>query len=297
MIPQELLSKIYEIEIVTKRRICEVNPGNHPSIFLGQGFDFDEHREYFPGDDVRNIDWNLVARFPGKVYVRRFREEKQLTVWILADLSGSTGFGHSDLTKKELLVKSAAYLGFSAAHELDKVGLILFTDKIKKQLRPKSGKSWVIHILNKMWDFSLSEKTDITYVLKKAQGYFKGATMIFLLSDFLDKNCLERDSTFWQEIKKIVGSHDLIPVVLGEDESFLLDVRGNIDLRDLENGRRLSFHLSKKNQKKFVEGMEKHYSILRDLFMESGTRAIFIKTEADLNKFFKFFLIRKRGER
>ncbi len=297
-IPKELLKSLYQIEIITKQKISEVNSGAHRSIFLGQGFDFEEHREYSPGDDVRNIDWNLAARFPDKVYRKCFREQKQLTTWILADLSGSTRFGYSDLTKRELLVKSAAYLGFSAAHELDKVGLVVFTNKIKKWLIPKSGKDWVWHILDKIWSFScVSEKTDITSALKKAKNYFRGSTMVFLLSDFLDKNCLNRNSIFWEEIRNIAGRHDLIPIVLDEDESFFLNVRGNIKLRDLETGKMINYHLSKKNRDKFVKRIEERHSILRRLFIESGTRAIFVKQKQDLDKFLKFFLIRKRGKR
>ncbi len=297
-IPEDLLKRLYEIEIITKQKIGEVNPGAHRSIFLGQGFDFEEHREYSPGDDVRDIDWNLLARFPDKVYRKCFREEKQLTTWILADLSGSTRFGYKNLTKRELLVKSAAYLGFSAVHELDKVGSIVFTNKIKERLIPKSGRDWAYHILDKIWNFSCaSEKTDIGFALKKAKNYFKGSTMIFLLSDFLDRDCLNRDSVFWKEIKNIAGVHDLIPIVLDEDDSFLLNAKGNIELRDLETGRMINFRLSQKNRDKFAKKIKERHSILRELFIESGTRAIFVKREEDLDKFLKFFLIRKRGKR
>ena len=293
-LPKELLAKIYEIEIITKKRTDDLNPGSHPSVFLGEGFDFEEHREYFPGDDIKKIDWHLLARIPDKVYVKYYRETKQLTIWILADLSASMRFGFADLTKKELMIKSMAYLGFSAAHELDKVGAILFADKIKKQLRPKNSKSWVHYMLNEAWDFSCSKNTDIVKSLKEACNYLRKSDIVFLLSDFLDNDCLKHDSGFWQEIRNMVGIHDLIPVVLEEDESFLLNVEGNLSLKDLESGKRINFRASNKNRDEFIKMLQERHGILRKLFIESGTRAIFIKSDVDMDKFLKFFLIRKK---
>lgn len=293
-IPQELLKRIYEIEIIVKKKISDVNSGAHRSIFFGEGFDFEEYREYSAGDDVKKIDWHLLARIPDKVYRRCYREDKQLTIWILADLSGSLRFGYKDLTKKELLVKSVAYLGFSAAHELDKIGLIAFTNKIEKVLIPKSGKDWVYYMLNKIWDSAYSGNTDIVSALRKAKNYLRGSVMVFLLSDFLDENCSNSNSAFWDEIKTLVGSHDLIPVVFDEDPNFLLDARGNVRLKDLESKREYTFQLSKKNREKFVERIQERHSILRNQFIKAGTRAIFIKGEADFDKFLKFFLIRKK---
>ena len=293
-LPKELLAKIYEIEIITKKRTDDLNPGSHPSVFLGEGFDFEEHREYFPGDDIKKIDLHLLARIPDKVYVKYYRETKQLTIWILADLSASMRFGFADLTKKELMIKSMAYLGFSAAHELDKVGAILFADKIKKQLRPKNSKSWVHYMLNEAWDFSCSKNTDIVKSLKEARNYLRKSDIVFLLSDFLDNDCLKHDSGFWQEIRNMVGFHDLIPVVLEEDESFLLNVEGNLSLKDLESGKRINFRASNKNRDEFIKMLQERHGILRKLFIESGTRAIFIKGDVDIDKFLKFFLIRKK---
>lgn len=296
-VPRELLKRVYEIEIIVKKKIEELNAGTHRSIFLGEGFDFEEHREYSPGDDIKKIDWHLLARVPDKVYIKRYREEKQLTIWILADLSASVRFGFQDLTKKELLVKSMAYLGFSAAHELDKVGLILFADCVKKRLMPKSSKSWVHYMLDEVWNFSCSGNTNIIYSLKQARNYFRGSNMVVLLSDFLDESCAGNNLAFWQEIKTIASSHDLIPIILEEDDSFLLNVRGNIKLRDLEGGQRVNFGLSDKTRSEFIKKVEERHSTLRQLFMEAGARAIFIKRESDMNKFLKFFLIRKRGRR
>jgi uncharacterized protein (DUF58 family) len=293
-LPKELLAKVYEIEIITKKRTDDLNPGSHPSVFLGEGFDFEEHREYSPGDDIKKIDWHLLARIPDKVYVKYYRETKQLTIWILADLSASMRFGFADLTKKELMIKSMAYLGFSAAHELDKVGAILFAEKIKKQLRPKNSKSWVHYMLNETWDFSCSKNTDIVKSLKEARNYLRKSDIVFLLSDFLDNDCLKHDSSFWQEIRNMVGLHDLIPVVLEEDESFLLNVEGNLSLKDLESGKRINFRASNKNRDEFIKTLQERHKILRKLFIESGTRAIFIKSDVDMDKFLKFFLIRKK---
>jgi len=292
-IPKELLKRIYEIEIIVKKKVGNLNPGSHQSIFLGEGFDFEEYREYSAGDDVKKIDWHLVARIPYKVYRRCYKESKQLTIWILADSSPSLMFGYKDLTKKELLVKAAAYLGFSAAHDLDKVGLITFTRKIKEVLVPKSGKDWVYYILDRIWNSNYSEGTDIVSATRKAKNYLKGSVMVFLLSDFLDENCLKVDSDFWKEIEKLASSCDLIPVVFEEDSSFLLEKRGNIRLKDLESNEEYIFQLSKRNRDKFRKKIQQRHNALRNQFIKAGTRAIFIKSEADFDKFLKFFLIRK----
>lgn len=293
-IPKELLAKVYEIEIITKKRINELNPGSHQSVFLGDGFDFEEHREYSPGDDVKKIDWHLLARIPDKVYVKYYCETKQLTLWIIADLSASIRFGYSDLTKKELMIKAMAYLGFSAVHELDKIGAIFFTDKVKKQLVPKSSKGWVHHMLNETWNFSGPENTNIVRGLRQARNYLRGSDMVILISDFLDDSCMKQNSGFWQEIEAIVGSHDFIPIVLEEDEAFLLNAKGLIRLKDLETGKSVKFYLSAKNREEFKRELDKRHEILRSRFIESGTRAIFIRRDEDMDKFLKFFLIRKK---
>lgn len=295
--PQELLRKVYEIEIIAKKEVRELFPGVHESVFLGEGFNFAKHREYQPGDDVKSIDWHLMARFPDKVYVRLFKKYKHMTIWILVDVSNSNRFGFSDLTKRELLIKLIAFLGFSAVARLDNVGLIAFTNKIKKQLAPKSGKGWVYYVLEEIWRLlDKSGKTDIVFSLKKARNFIGESDMVVLASDFLDDNCFKRDSSFWKEIRNITGRHDLIPVVLEEDESFLLDVKGNTRLRDLESEKSVNFYLSPKNRAELKKETEEKHQILRDGFMESNARAIFIKEEADLRKLMKFFLIRKRGK-
>ncbi len=296
-LPKELLSKVYTIELVTKRKIRDQMVGIHKSVFLDEGFDFEGYREYSRGDDVKKIDHHLFARIHDKAYIKRLREEKQVTVWILADLSSSIKFGYQDLSKKELLIKSIAHIGFSAIHNQDPVGLIIFTNKIEKFFMPKSGREWIVYLLNKIWDFSSSsEETDIAFALKKARSFFKGSPMVLLLSDFLDKNCLEKDSVFWKQVGAIVGSHDLIPVVFEEDPSFLLDTSGNLRLKDLESGKEISFHLSKKNREKFIKEIEQRHLMLRNLFKEAKARAIFLKKEEDISKFLKFFLYRKRGK-
>jgi len=296
-IPKELLRKIYEIEIIAKHDVMELFPGVHESVFLGGGFNLVRHKEYEPGDSVMDIDQHLYARCPDKVYVTLFTKLKHMNIWIFADVSSSGRFGFGDLTKRELLVKSAAFLGFSASVVLDNIGLIAFTNKVKKQLVPKSGKGWVYHMLGEIWRLSNdSGKTDIAASLKKAKNFLGESDMVVLISDFLDDNCFKRNSPFWHEIRTIAGRHDLIPVVLEEDDSFLMGAKGHITLRDLETGRDVKFYSSPKSCKELKEELEKRHEILRSWFMESNARAIFIKREAHLRKFHKYFLIRKRSK-
>ncbi len=295
--PRELLKGIYEIEIIAKRQSEELFPGIHESAFLGDGYNPVIHKEYEPGDNVRNIDWHAFARSPDKIDVIQFREYKYMTIWILADVSGSVRFGFDNLSKRELLVKAAAFIGISAAITLDNVGLVAFSNKLNKRLIPKNSKDWVYYLLDQIWKFSKrTTKTSIGPCLKKSRRYFKEHSMVFLISDFLDPDCSKKNSFFWEQAKKIAERHDLIPVVLDENPNFLLNTKGNVRLRDIESGKNVKVKLSANSRKKFEKELEQRRSFIKNSFMEFGVRPIFIRQESDLRKPMKFFLIRKRGK-
>jgi len=297
---QGILEDIIQLELTIRKYVKELNAGIRPSVYKGIGFDFEEYKEYEPGiDDVRRIDWNLVARNPKKVYVKRFREEKRLTVWIMADLTDSMKFGFRDSTKKELLTKAAATIGFSATHEQDRVGLIILTDKVEKTLMPRSGRTHVYRLLEEIWGFDSSNRqTDLAKGLEEGKFYLKPSNMVFLLSDFADYQCFQIGSNFWRHAEEVSFRRDLIPVVLDEDKSFLPNnAQGNITIKDLESGKKRILQLSKKSYEEFLKKTQERYWMLKKSFMEFGVRPMFVAEDKNLDKLFKFFLFRKRERR
>ncbi len=199
---KELLKKVRKIEIKTKRLSNHIFGGEYHSTFKGRGMTFSEVRQYQFGDDIRAIDWNVTARY-NEPYVKIFEEERELTMMLMVDVSGSESFGTSVQFKRDTLTEIAATLAFSAIQNNDKVGLILFSDQIELFIPPKKGKSHVLRIIRELIEFSpKSTKTSIDGALKFLSGVMKKKAIVFMLSDFIDEN--------YKKTLKIVGNkHDL----------------------------------------------------------------------------------------
>ena len=184
MIPKELFQKIRRIEITTSRLVSDVFAGQYHSAFKGQGIEFDEVREYQPGDDVRTIDWNVTAR-TGKPYVKKFIEERELTVMIMVDVSLSCRFASVNMLKSQLAAEVAAILAFSAIRNNDNVGLIIFTDKIEKFIPPKKGVGHVLRVIREVLYFEPEgNSTDIINALEYLNKVMTRKTICFMISDF-----------------------------------------------------------------------------------------------------------------
>src|SRR4030042_1274611 len=184
MLTKELLKQVKQIEIKTRGIVNEVFSGEYHSVFKGSGMEFSEVREYQIGDDIRSIDWNVTARF-GHPYVKIFEEERELTVMLLVDMSGSLVFGTSEKTKQQIAAEISAILAFSAMKNNDKVGLILFTDKIEKFVPPKKGRSHVLRIIREVLSFEPEGKTtSIRTALEYMNKAIKKRSIVFLISDF-----------------------------------------------------------------------------------------------------------------
>lgn len=207
MIDKELLKQVREIEIRTKGLVNQVFSGEYHSVFKGRGMEFSEVREYQFGDDIRNIDWNVTARF-GHPYVKIFEEERELTVIMMVDLSGSLAFGSKEKTKQRIAAEVSAILSFSALKNNDKVGLLLFTDKIEKFVPPRKGRKHVLRIVREVLSFKPEgNKTDLKSALEYLNRGVKKRSIVFLLSDFIDDG--------FEKILRIVSKkHDLIGLVL-----------------------------------------------------------------------------------
>ncbi len=199
---KELLKKVRKIEIKTKRLSNHIFGGEYHSTFKGRGMTFSEVRQYQFGDDIRAIDWNVTARY-NEPYVKVFEEERELTMMLMVDVSGSELFGTSTQFKKDTVTEIAATLAFSAIQNNDKVGLILFSDQIELYIPPKKGKSHVLRIIRELIEFSpKSRKTNINEALKFLSSVMKKKAIVFMLSDFVDEN--------YERNLKIVGNkHDL----------------------------------------------------------------------------------------
>ena len=230
MLTKELLKQVRQIEIKTRGVVNEVFSGEYHSVFKGRGMEFSEVREYQIGDDIRTIDWNVSARF-GHPYVKIFEEERELTLMLLVDLSGSLVFGSVEKTKQQIAAELTAILAFSAMKNNDKVGLILFTDQIEKFVPPRKGKSHVLRIIREVLSFEpRGNKTSIKAALEYFNHSVKKKSIAFLISDFIDDG--------YDRILRIVGKkHDLVNILLEDPRETEIPKVGLIKLKDAETGK------------------------------------------------------------
>ena len=229
MIPKQILKKVKQVEIRTRGLVNDLFGGEYHSVFKGRGMAFSEVREYQPGDDIRLIDWNVTAR-NGSPFIKIFEEERELTVYLLVDISKSGEFGSQNQLKQEFGAEIASVLGFSAIKNNDKVGLILFSNDIEKYVVPKKGKSHVLRVIrellyNEPQDNKTSIKNVLDYLLKVA----KRKSVVFLISDFIDDD-------YWSSLKIVNRKHDLIGIRLFDPAEKLLPDLGVIKVRDPESG-------------------------------------------------------------
>ncbi|MBN1871680.1 MAG: DUF58 domain-containing protein [Candidatus Omnitrophica bacterium] len=227
MIPKEILKKIRRIQITTSRMVTDVFAGQYHSVFKGKGMEFDEVREYLPGDDIRSIDWNVTARM-GHPYIKKFVEERELTVMLLLDASSSSNFGSVNQLKKQLAAEISSVLAFSAIQNNDKVGLIIFTDRIEKFIPPRKGTSHVLRVIREALYYKAEGKgTDISGALDFLNRVTKRRTIAFIISDFFD-------SGFKNLLSASNKRHDIIAVTITDPREIELPKIGIVELDDAE---------------------------------------------------------------
>ncbi|MCR5709450.1 MAG: DUF58 domain-containing protein [Bacteroidales bacterium] len=232
----DLLKKVRKIEIRTRALSHQVFAGEYHSAFKGRGMAFSEVREYQYGDDVRNMDWNVTARLRAP-YVKVFEEERELTVMLLVDVSGSRLFGTAGRTKKDLLTEIAAVLSFSASINNDKVGALLFSDKVEKFIPPKKGRSHLLHIIRDLVEFQPSSQgTDIGAALRYLTNALKRRCTAFLLSDLIDVDG-DRQPRYEEALKIAANRHDLSAINIYDPRERTLPDVGLVHIRDAETGR------------------------------------------------------------
>lgn len=289
MLTKELLKQVRQIEIRTKGLVNQVFSGEYHSVFKGRGMEFSEVREYQFGDDIRNIDWNVTARF-GHPYIKVFEEERELTVMLLVDLSGSQVFGSGEKTKQQIAAEISAILAFSALKNNDKVGLILFSDEIEKYVSPRKGRSHVLRIIRDLLSFEpRGNKTNIKSALEYFNHTVKKRCIVFLISDFIDDG--------YERILKVIGKkHDLIGVVLNDPRESVLPKVGLIKFRDAETGEvRFIDSDDRKTRTWFAAQNIKRMEERKGMFLKSRLDSINIDTSVSYIKpLVDFFKMREK---
>ena len=265
---KELLKKVRKIEIKTRRLSDNVFGGEYHSTFKGRGMMFSEVRQYQFGDDIRNIDWNVTARY-NEPFVKVFEEERELTLMLLVDISGSEFFGTQEQFKNEIITEIAATLAFSAMQNNDKTGLILFSNVIELYIPPKKGKSHVLRIIRELLEFQpSSKKTDVANALKFLSNVMKKKSIVFVLSDFIDDG-------YKDTLKIAAKRHDLTGVRIYDRADENIPNLGMVQMQDQESGELLLVNTaSKEVRNKYFAYYCERADYFADAFSKSGAGAI-----------------------
>jgi len=261
---KELLKKVRKIEIKTRRLSDHIFGGEYHSTFKGRGMTFSEVRQYQFGDDVRSIDWNVTARY-NEPYIKVFEEERELTMMLVADISGSELFGTANQFKNEIVTEIAATLAFSALQNNDKVGLILFSDKVELFIPPKKGKTHVLRIIRELLEFKPeSNKTDISQALKYLTNVMKKKAIVFVLSDFIASD--------YERSLKITGNkHDVTGIRVYDEREKHIPNLGMVQMMDAETGAlQLVNTGSKKVRNAYSEFHRDRVDYFKETFKKSG---------------------------
>ena len=274
---REIMERVRHIEIRTARLARETFAGQYHSVFKGRGMDFDEVREYVPGDEVRAIDWNVTAR-TGRPFIKKFREERELTIVLLVDLSASGHFGSITQSKRELAAEVASVLAFAAVRNNDKVGLILFTDEVEQYVPPRKGRSHVLRVVREILFFDARRRgTDVVRALEYANHVLKRRAVVFLLSDFLVPprgttgaaavSALAPGSPLRRTLEITARRHDLVGVVVSDPREAELPDVGRVVLEDAESGEQveLDTHDAATRQRFAAAAQERRGTVLQAL--------------------------------
>ncbi|MEE4176940.1 MAG: DUF58 domain-containing protein [Bacteroides sp.] len=271
----ELLKKVRKIEIKTKGLSNQIFSGHYHSAFKGRGMAFTEVREYQYGDDIRSIDWNVTARF-NHPYIKVFEEERELTVMLLIDVSGSNEFGAVGMLKEDMITEIAGVLAFSAINNNDKVGVIFFSDRIEKFIPPKKGSSHILRIIRELIDFKPEQKgTDIGLALKYLRNVIKKRSIAFLISDFNDQG-------FEDPLSIVSKKHDLVCVRVADEREKEIPSLGIMKFKDAETGKVYWLDTSSKSfQEKLGQWNRDKEKYLKTTFTRAGVDLVTIPTHRD----------------
>ena len=292
LLPADVLKKVRQIEIRTNREVTDVLGGQYHSVFKGRGMEFEEVREYLPGDEVRSIDWNVTARF-GHPFIKKFKEERELTVMLVVDVSASGQFGSVRQTKNELAAELAAVLAFSAIRNNDKVGLIMFTDQIEKFVPPKKGRRHVLRVVREILAFQPQGRgTDLQLALDYLNRVQARRAVTFVVSDFQ----VTDEESVRKKLRVASKRHDVIALSLRDPREEELPAVGLLELRDAETGERaLVDTFDRRVRERFATKARERLEGLRRLLRSASVDQVEIRSDADyVLPLIQFFSMRER---
>ena len=275
MIPKEILKKVKLIEIQTKKMVNNIFSGEYHTHFKGQGMTFSDFRDYVPGDDVRSISWPLTAR-TGKTYVKTYEEERELSVILAVDISASTDFGSGKYVKGEVIVYLSALLAYATEQNKDKVGLILFSDRVEHFVPPKKGRGHLQRLLRDLLYFKpVSRKTNLSSTAAFLQGFLKKRATVFFMSDFFDQN-------YEQSLRLLAKKHEVIACVVNDPVEENFPDLGLIEFEDAESGERILLDTTSVFTKERVKRNFYFQNEARDkMLKKSQVDKIVISTQGD----------------
>ncbi|MBU0650817.1 DUF58 domain-containing protein [bacterium] len=276
MIPKEILKKIRHIDIVTNRLVTDVFAGSYHSVFKGRGIEFSDLREYDYGDDIRSVDWKVFAR-TGKPHIKLFKEERELSVVLLVDVSASSRFGTRNKFKSEICAEVSALFSFSAIRNNDKVGLILCSDSIEKYIRPQKGKKHVLSLIRDVLCFETkNKKTNLKLGLEYLNNVVKKRAVVFLISDFMDDD--------YEKVLRVANKkHDVIPVVVSDPAEEKIEDIGLVEFEDAETGQ-MVFLDTKKIKEKYAAKRKNIIKKREKIFVSNNMKPIELVTNEDYIK-------------
>ena len=289
MTSEELLQKVRKIEIKTRGLSRNIFAGEYHSQFKGRGMTFSEVREYQPGDDVRSIDWNVTARM-NRPYVKIFEEERELTVMLLIDVSGSRNFGTVSQMKRDMMAEVAATLAFSTIENNDKVGVIFFSDKVEKFIPPKKGKTHVLHIIRELLSFEPTDTgTDINAALEYLINAQKRRCTAFLISDLVDPKFSHQPSAISRQkaLPVVIASrkHDLSAIQIYDRRDAELPDVGLLKVKDAETGKRLWVDTAvRATREAYAAAWHKQQDTLENVYLKTGINHVSVQTGEDFVK-------------
>jgi uncharacterized protein (DUF58 family) len=296
MVPQQIIKKIKKIHIRTGRTVNTLMAGQYRSVFRGTGMEFEEVREYAPGDDVKSIDWKVSARL-GRPFVKRYREERELIVMLLVDLSASGRFGTQTHSKQEVAAETAAILAFNAIRNNDKVGAILFTDQVERYIPPQKGSGHVWRVIKEIFAHKPRHTgTDISTAVGFLGRVCRKRSVAFVISDFM---LPKRTPVVDRQMRSTARKHELINILISDPGDFVLPTGGIITAKDLETGERIrldAFHA--KTRRAFEKRQHQAYARILESFKSADLDCIEINTSAAaadaLVRYFRYREHRKR---
>jgi len=292
MLPHELIKKIKRLHIRSSRMVNTMMAGQYKSVFRGSGIEFEEVREYSPGDEVKSIDWKVSARM-GRPYIKRYREERERLVMLLVDMSASGGFGTTEALKKEVAVETAAVLAYNAIRNNDKVGVVLFTDQVEKYIPPQKGAAHVWRVIREIFTFEpVRKKTDIGSALRYLGHVCRKRTLLFLISDYLAQG-------FSGPLKIAARKHEMIAVLISDPGDFALPRGGLMTLEDLETGRQIFLDAwDKRTRRQYSYQRKSIYARTLETIRAADIDCIEISTSGSVpDALIKYFRFREKMKR